>query len=153
MNVQNTTAHNYSRQLRQEPQKRQIGFGATPRQIINAVETVTLCSGKTQFLSQIAGFFGSLQRKLKKLPGAPAEYIYKLGEKNPIPETLKKVEINGITLANIDNALNKNPFKCSPNATCSCGEGMTRGAFATDLLKSLGVENPEVIKITKKRGN
>lgn len=145
MKIQNRTESYYN----SNPNNRQVTFKATPAQILTKLETAKICPGKTNFLKNIAGFFGELQENLSKITDSPKEFIYKLGEKNELPETIKNVELGGITLAKVDDVLNSNPFKCSPTSTCGCGNGMTKGELTKKLLETIGLEEPEVIKIAK----
>ena len=119
---------------------------------MDVLETARICPGKKGFLGQVAGFFDGLQGKMHQIAEAPAEYVYRLGQKNDVPEALAKTEVGGLTLRRLDDALNHNPFKCSTDATCGCGGGMTKGNFAIQLLEMIGVKEPEVIKIAKKIG-
>lgn len=131
-------------------QSSMVAFKATPNQILKAVsESNVICNGKKNFLGSIGEFFNDLQEVMKKLPDSPKEFVYKLGQKNDIPESLGNTDVNGLTLLKLDDVLNTNPFKCSPTSTCACGTGKTRGEFAKDLFEKIGVEEPDVIKIVK----
>jgi len=135
-----------------QTRRNQVSFQATPVQILNKLDTARLCPGKKAFLGSIADFFGGLQSKIAEVADNSIEYVYTLGKKNVIPEQLKELEVGGMTLQKMDDALNTNPFKCSPKATCGCGNGMTRGDLAKRLLEFIGAENPDVITISAKRG-
>jgi len=154
MIIQSTTLTNYLFPTEREKlqKKNHVSFGATPKQILDVLETARICPGKKGFLGQVAGFFDGLQGKMHQIAEAPAEYVYRLGQKNDVPEALAKTEVGGLTLRRLDDALNHNPFECKPGATCGCGGGMTKGNFAKQLLEIIGVNEPEVIKIAKRIG-
>lgn len=127
----------------------QTAFKATPPQIMKAVADANICNGKKNFLAGLGNYFNNVQEAMSKIKEAPKEFIYKLGQKNEIPESLKKVEVNGLNLEKLDEGLNTKPFKCSPTSTCSCGAGKTQSELVKDLLKIIGVEEPDIIKLTK----
>jgi len=73
----------------------------------------------------------------KKLPPKNPIYTYILGERNIIPESLSKIDIDGWTLERFDDFLHAE----SPE---------NLGCCLRDVLKNLNVENPESITITDK---
>ncbi len=147
MKIQNRTEGLYS--IKSTP-KCQVAFKATPAQILDTLECSKLCPGKTRFLKNIAEFFDSLQSNLSEIADAPKNYVYKLGQENDLPKAIKDVEIGGVTLKSLDETLNTNPFKCSPTSTCGCGGGMNKGELAKKLFESLGIDEPDFIKISSK---
>ena len=145
MRVQSTT-ESYFRP--NQMNRKQVAFSATPAGILQKVDTAKICPGKSRLLRNVAEFFDSLQEKLPTIADAPKNYVYKLGEKNEIPESLMDIETAGLTLKRVDDALNTNPFKCSPNSNCGCGAGMTKGELIKKLFNAIGVEEPDFIKIS-----
>lgn len=151
MNINKTLSQGYSKQINSassNPHK-QVSFGATPEQILDSLETAGLCPGKKSFLRNVAVFFDGLQGKMHQIAEAPAEYVYRLGQENQVPDTLANTKVGNLTLRDLDNGLNANPFKCKPGATCGCGGGKTKGTFVKNLLEQLNVEEPDVITIRK----
>jgi len=140
-------------------QKTQPKFKATPKQILTAVETAQMCPGKKMFLQRIANFFLNAEEQLNKISEAPKEYIFRLGQKNKIPNTMEKINLEVgtkenpktiISLKDIDDSLNQESFKCSPTSSCSCGKNLSKGEYMASLLKTIGIEEPNEIKISKK---
>lgn len=70
-------------------------------------------------------------------------------QNNEIPESLKKAEVDGLSLEKLDEALNEGAFKCSPISSCACGAGQSKGEFAKTLLEIIGLKDPDTIKISK----
>ena len=127
--------------------RNQVSFQATPAQILEALPAARLCPGKKGALHALADFFASLQKQLAEKTQGPVEYSYKLGKTNEMPPDLKTLDVNGLTLERLDRDLNADPFKCSPSSTCGCGGSKSKGSFFADLLKMIGVENPDSIEI------
>lgn len=124
-------------------------FTATPSEILNSLEKARLCPGKKMFLKSVADFFHSLQAGLAQLSNPPSNFVYRLGAANDIPQGLVEFSVNGKTLAQMDSFLTEGGFKCSPTSTCACGAGISRGELAKRLLAMIGVENPDVIAVSK----
>lgn len=132
--------------VRQQPP----AFTATPDEITTAVDRAGFCTGKKALLYHIAGFFRTLQTKMPGIEDAPDNYTYNLGQRNEVPEPLQGVVvINNLTLEDMDEKLNHNPFACTPASTCVCGAGMSQGELAKSLITELNVPNPDIITISK----
>ncbi len=134
-------------------QQGQPNFMATPKQILNALEVTPICPGKTRFLGSVADAFSQLQNKLAKNPDFDS-FEYNLTKSNDIPEFIKNTNLADKTgdvflFKSVDEQLQNGAFECSPTSKCGCGAGKTLANFAADLLKMLGVENPEKIVIKK----
>lgn len=126
-----------------------VAFKATPKQILDVLDTARICPGKKGLVGSVAEFFYFAEREMAKIKDAPKEFIYKLGQKNDVPKPLEHLAVEGTTIAKLDEVLNDNPFKCSPTSKCGCGGGMSKGEFAAKLIESMGVDEPNVIKISK----
>ncbi len=149
MRINSIASQNFANCAPEKKHSNNIAFKATPQQILKAVDEAIICRGKKNFLGSIGEFFEDLQSKMATIKDAPKEFIYKLDQKNNIPESIANAEINGLTLAKVDSALTNSPFKCSPTSTCGCGAGKTKGELAMDLFEKIGVEEPSFIKISK----
>ena len=77
-------------------------FKASPQQIMKAVAEAKMCNGKKNFLAGLGNYFSEFQKTMGKLQDAPKEFIYKLGQNNEIPESLKQVKVNGLNLQKLD---------------------------------------------------
>lgn len=134
---------------------KKISFKATPQEIIKATTASNdLCPGKRRFLQNISSYFIGIENQLPQNPKTPDKFVYKLGEKNEIPDSMKKLGIYSgdsfVTLKDFDDNLQNDTFRCSPNSTCSCGKGFSKGEFMANLLTMIGIEKPNEISITKK---
>jgi len=128
-------------------------FRATPKQIADkALEKARareLCPSKAKLLVNVAGFFDKIQEQLAKATDAPKEFVYNVGKKNEIPESIKKINVNGGNLEELDKELNEGAFSCGSNPDDKCGEGESLGEFVSSLLHKIGVPEPDTIKISK----
>lgn len=155
MNVRQGSVHyrtNLSNQNRAFANRNNVNFGAK----LDDIKTETdkafaekkLCPGKTRFITSLTEFFDSIKEKL------PENFEFKLGQKNDLSSEIKGLKGNfggkTITLNELDNVLNKNAFKCGPEATCSCGKGMSTGDFISLLFsRVLKLDNPNKIEINR----
>ena len=142
MSIKITRQNNYT-------QSDKVTFTATPRQILKAVKGAKgICSGKKAFLENLAKDFKAIEKEFQQKEYSSDLFEYKLGQTNNLPEALEDTTV-GSCIKYEDKHLNKQAFKCSGNDNCKCGKGLTLGEFAAKLLKTIGVENPDVITIAK----
>lgn len=140
----------------QASKKQPISFQATLPEIKQAVEEKQgkLCPGKTAFVMKVVNFMEGVQQKMKadSSPEMPKKLDFVLGEVNSLPESVKGIEVNGNTLAQLDKQLNETSFSCGPDSDCSCGKGQSLGEFFSKvvLAKILKVPNPEKIELDVK---
>lgn len=144
MNVQNVKMNSTNR-TNNYKNRANTSFKATPMQIWSLIQKETP-RDEALTLGLLAMFFGKLEVSLTKITGAPSKFIYKLGQKNELPASIKDVvvypQIKEVsTLGKIDEGLNI--------GNSSEGEGLSLGETAKELLTKLGVEEPDVITVGK----
>ena len=135
--------------------KKAVAFTATLPQILEALKTAKICPGKAGFLESTGRRVTKLEGKLFSIEGAPDKIVYNLGEKNEVPKFAEGTRI-GRKWKKLDDELNEGSFECHPGSTCGCGDGFFLGGFAKKLLNLIGVEEPDVITVsrpTKKQFN
>lgn len=148
MKINNSQPLRFKNNLKQSTPSEKIAFKASPEEILEKLESTRICPCKGKFLRNITTFFTEAQDQMTKMADAPDEFTYQLGEKNIIPDSMKKIEVDGMSLQGIDKILSEDSFNCSSG---SCKSQNNQGKFISDLLNLIGVEKPEVITITKSR--
>lgn len=151
MNVQSVKINSTNRSNNYNS-KSNTSFKATPMQLWN-VDKRKISAEETRIVGILATFFGKLEASLPKIEvslpqivGLPSKFIYKLGQKNELPASIKDMVVyrrfdKGRTLSEIDEFLNvKNSIDCN---------GLSLGETAKKILTKLEVEEPDVITVGK----
>ncbi|MDD3766506.1 MAG: hypothetical protein PHF89_04870 [Eubacteriales bacterium] len=130
----------------QQKQNNSTTFAANLNQIVQKLPTAKICPCKAQMLGSVVAFFQEVQTQLAKIADAPKEFIYKLGENNKVPKSMRQVQVNGLTIEAFDKLLTSSTFKC---ASGDCLSKTNKGKFIAELLEKIGVESPKTISISK----
>lgn len=143
MNVQNVKINSTNRSNNYN--KNNPSFKATPFQMWSLIQIETP-RDEARIVGLLAMFFGRLEVKLPQIIGAPSKFIYKLGQKNELPASIKDVVVypqiaKYSTLSKIDKALNV--------GNSSEVEGLSLSEAGKSILTKLGVEEPDVITVGK----
>jgi len=148
MNVQevriNSVNNNYGNSAK-------TSFKALPSEIQNALRRRNrpkelkhgkLGRNKRKFLKEFAGFFKTLETRVKE------PFTYKLGQPNEIPEKVAGINIGELTLVEFDEYLQGGLSKRFPEWTRGkeCAPELSLGAFISKLLTKMNVSAPEEIK-------
>lgn len=86
-------------------------------------------------LKKVLKFFNKFE---KELPQEIPFYRFKLGERNIIPESLAKIEVNGATLQDVDDFLHEE------------GPIDNLGCCTKEILEGMKVGNPDFITLINK---
>lgn len=141
---------NYPNKKQRKSQKAPTqNFTATPAQILAKIKTANMASGQKNFLTGLAEFFLELQAQMPQIQGSPSTFSFKLGEPNIIPKKLAEAQINECSLEGLDKCINGDVSKDQKAQGCKLCVGQNKGQLTRGLLQALGVENPDVITISK----
>lgn len=143
MNVQSVRMSYTNRSNNYNKNKNNPSFKATPFQLWNSIPRES-SPDAIKIIGLLAMFFGKLDAELPKIDGAPQKFIYKLGQKNDIPSSIRNVVVypqidEFSTLSKTDEGLNI--------GNSSEGKGLSLGETAKEILTKLGVEEPDVITV------
>jgi len=147
----NTVSYNRNPSI--TPQR--VAFKATPKTIIAALEKHgdELCPCKEGFLYGIVDDAKSIQKEYSKFKYRNYQHTLKidLNQENPLNDSLDGTRLES-KVSNFDEYMHEGEYQCDKGDSCSCGRDKTRAELAIELLKHIGVKNPEYITVKRQPG-